>query len=63
MAFNNELFPTLERPRNATSGWMEDKGVVRNLLADHSFNGEWREGVKTLSANASCAGVGGFVSQ
>lgn len=38
--FNNELFPTFERPRIATSGSSEDMGVVRNLLADHNLMGE-----------------------
>lgn len=62
-AFNSELFPTFERPRNATSGSIDDNGVVRNLLADHSLIGEWREGVKSLSAKTSCVVLGGFVSQ
>jgi hypothetical protein len=38
--FINELFPTFDRPRNATSGSVEDTGVVRNLLADQSLIGE-----------------------
>lgn len=63
MAFKSELFPTLERPRNATSGSIEDMGVVRNLLADHNLIGEWRDGMKSLSAKASWAALGGFVSQ
>lgn len=49
-AFSSELFPTFERPRNATSGSDDDSGVVRNLLADHSLTGEWRDGLKNLSA-------------
>lgn len=63
IAFSKELLPTLERPRNATSGSTEERGVVRNLLADHSFRGEWRDGMKILSAKASWEGVGGLVSQ
>lgn len=49
-AFSSELFPAFERPRKATSGSTDDSGVVRNLLADHSLTGAWREGVKSLSA-------------
>ena len=50
IAFSNELLPTFERPRNATSGSRDDIGVVRNLLADHSLMGEWCDGAKNLSA-------------
>lgn len=39
-AFNNELLPTFDRPRNATSGVVEESGVVRNLLRVQSFIGE-----------------------
>lgn len=63
IAFSSELFPTFDRPRNATSGSVEERGVVRNFDADHSFTGEWREGVKSLSAYASWRGVGIEVSQ
>jgi hypothetical protein len=55
--------PTFERPRNATSGSTDSIGVVRNLAADQSFMGEWREGVKTLSAKASWPALGACVSQ
>lgn len=63
IALSSELLPTLERPRNATSGSTEESGVVRNLLADHILRGEWREGVNILSAKASWDGFGGLVSQ
>ena len=63
MAFSSELLPTFERPRNATSGSTDANGVVRNLAADQSLTGEWRDGVKTLSAKASCSSLGGLVSQ
>lgn len=63
MAFSSELLPTFERPRNATSGSTDANGVVRNLAADQSLSGEWRDGVKTLSAKASCSSLGGLVSQ
>ena len=49
-ALSKELLPTFERPRNATSGSIEERGVVRNFAADHNFLGEWREGAKSLSA-------------
>jgi hypothetical protein len=63
IAFSKELLPTFDRPRKATSGSSEESGVVRNLLADHSLIGEWRDGVKILSAKASWLGCGGWVSQ
>lgn len=63
IAFNKELFPTFDRPRNATSGSIEERGVVRNLLADHSFIGEWRDGMNSLFAKASWSALGALVSQ
>ena len=63
IAFNNELFPTFDRPRKATSGSIEESGVVRNLLADQSLIGEWRDGMNSLSAKASWPALGAFVSQ
>jgi hypothetical protein len=40
MAFINDDFPTFDRPRNATSGSVDDKGMVRNWAAEKSLTGE-----------------------
>jgi hypothetical protein len=40
MAFINDDFPTFDRPRKATSGSVDDKGMVRNWAAEKSLMGE-----------------------
>lgn len=60
IAFKSEDLPTLERPRNVTSGH-EPNAIVANFGADQRNFGVWS--VKYLEACLSWIGLGGRVSQ
>jgi len=63
IALSNEDLPTLERPRNATSGVKtpeESSFFFRHSLAVHNFRGGWVR--KKVDAASSCSGDGGRVS-